>query len=176
MGYTTDFTGGFSFNKSLTPEQTEFIQKFNETRRMGRDVNELMRVYEGKGGLPLPQTSIGEDTRTPEEIYGVDGEFFVGSDSKTDTSIKNYNVPPSTQPGLWCQWTTDDGETLVWDENEKFYNYVVWMKYLIENIFKKWGIVLNGSVNWSGEDSDDLGQLIVTDNVVTIKEGEVIYK
>ena len=174
MGYTTDFEGQFTFSRKLTDEQTEFIQQFSESRRMGRDVNELMRIYEGRGGLPLPQTSIGEDTRTPEEIYGVDGEFFVGGEDRA--TVKNYNVPPITQPGLWCQWTTDDGETLVWDGNEKFHNYVTWMEYLIENIFKKWGIVLNGSVNWVGEDSSDLGQLIVTDNVVTTREGEVIYK
>ena len=37
-------------------------------------------------------------------------------------------------PGYWCQWVpTDDGDALVWDEDEKFYNAEEWMKYIIDN-------------------------------------------
>lgn len=175
MGYTTYFEGQFTFNEPLNHEQIEFIQSFSRTRRMKRDVSELMRLYNGNFGLPLDQVSIGNDTRTPEEIYGNEGEFFVGND-KNDSSVFDYNTPPKNQPGLWCNWITSDGEILVCDDGENFYDYVEWMEYLVNHIFKKWNIVLNGSVEWNGEESDDFGQLIVTDNVVTTRKGTINYE
>lgn len=82
-----------------------------------------------------------------------------------DTSIVDYNSPPNGQPGLWCQWVpSEDGSAIVWDQGEKFYDYDKWITYLIENFLKPWGYVLNGSVDWEGEDSDDTGTLLVTNN------------
>ena len=79
--------------------------------------------------------------------------------------------PRNGFPGCWCQWVIvkDDvsEDSLVWDECEKFYNYVEWLEYLIENFFKPEGYVLNGSVGFQGEDSDDFGTIEVVDNVVT---------
>ena len=101
MGYTTDFSGSFELNKELEPNMKMFLTKLNETRRMKRNVSDK---------------------------FGVDGEFFVdgeGSLGQGSTSdIVDFNEPPSTQPGLWCQWTpTQDGMGIEWDGNEKFYNY-----------------------------------------------------
>ena len=85
-----------------------------------------------------------------------------------DPSIKEI-------PGYWCQWvigTDDNGdEALVWDEGEKFYNYVEWLEYLIERFFKPEDYVLNGEVEYQGEDSDDFGVIKVVDNVVSVVEG-----
>src|SRR5216117_2712686 len=102
MGYTTDFAGQFNLDKPLSDEDYNFLCKFRDTRRMARN---------------LP----------PE--YGIDGEFFVdgtgfgGQDR--DSTIINYNLPPKTQPGLWCKWIpTADKLGIEWDGEEKFYNYI----------------------------------------------------
>ena len=74
-------------------------------------------------------------------------------------------------PGYWCQWIIgtdyDGNEALVWDENEKFYNYVEWLEVLIERFFAPEGYILNGEVEYQGEDSEDFGTIEVKDNVVT---------
>jgi hypothetical protein len=153
MGYTTDFEGGFNITPNLSQKDNEFLTKFSETRRMARNVG-------------------------PE--YGVEGEFYVdgtgwaGQDS--DTTVINYNKPPSTQPGLWCQWVpTDDGCELIWDGGEKFYNYVEWLDYLIDKILAPRGYTLNGECQWFGEERDDVGVIIVKNNKVTTKVGKLTY-
>lgn len=199
MGYTTDFNGSLSISRPLTKKQTEYINRLSSTRRMKRDVNKLMEIYKGKYGYPFAKE------KTPESIYGLDGEFFAHDDGnagqKEDASIINYNQPPGQvvvtmenlnkgikenetrskkllcQPGLWCQWViSDDGKALEWDGGEKFYNYIEWLKYLINRFFEPWGKKLNGEIYWEGEDSDDRGIIVVKDNVVKIKIAEITFK
>lgn len=78
------------------------------------------------------------------------------------------------QPGLWCHWIiSEDGTKLKWNEAEKFYYYIEWLKYLINHFFEPWGIKLNGEIEWQGEDPDDFGKIIVTDNIVNTKIGRI---
>lgn len=146
MGYTTDFSGRFDLNQPLTPFMKEFLTNFNETRRMKRN---------------LP------------EKFGIEGEFFVegegfGSQRETEAkSVLNMNEPPSTQPSLWCQWTpTSDDCGIEWDGGEKFYNYTEWLVYLIHKVLAPNGYVLNGKVIWHGEETGDVGKIIVENNRV----------
>jgi hypothetical protein len=144
MGYTTEFRNRFNLDKKLSDEDFNFLTKFNETRRMKRNL--------------------------PAE-YGIDGEFYVdggGSFGQAqEESIVDYNEPPSTQPGLWCQWVpTEDRMGIEWDGGEKFYHYTEWIKYLIEKILSPRGYTLNGIVRWQGEDMDDRGQIEIVDNKV----------
>jgi hypothetical protein len=185
MGYTTDFNGELNIVPPLNKEQVEYINRLCTTRRMKRDVNKLMELYKGEHGNPFAKE------KTPEAIYGRDGEFFARPDGQSgqthDESIINYNCPPGQvnfegenkngQPGLWCQWeVSEDGEVLVWDGGEKFYNYVEWLKYLIKTFFKPWGVVLNGEIYWEGEDSSDMGCIVVKDNKVKTKVAEISYR
>ncbi len=148
MGYTTDFDGRFELDKPLAPKMAKYLQLFNETRRMGRNV---------------------------DEAFGVEGEFFVfgsgfmGQDN--DASVIDGNSPPSTQPSLWCQWTpSEDLTAIVWDGGEKFYYYTEWLVYLIQKILAPNGYVLNGVVTWQGEETGDVGEIFVEDNKVSIQE------
>jgi hypothetical protein len=164
MGYTTDFKGSFTLSKPATPEQIEYLNRFSYTRRMKRDVEKLNEQYKGEFGLP----GTG---------YGKEGEFFCKRDDdfgqSNDASIVDDNHPPSTQPGLWCQWVlTEDGRELEWDGGEKFYCYVEWLQYLIENFFSRWEIEINGTVKWQGEDMDDRGRIKVEGNKITTTELE----
>lgn len=166
MGYTTDFQGSFCLDKPLTEEHCDYLSQFARTRRMKRDP----KIAEGfkdplreKVGLPI----------------GNDGEYFVGVDGShgqdNDKSVLNYNNPPEGQPGLWCQWVPNIDE-IIWDGTEKFYNYVEWIEYIIDHFLKPWGYLVNGEVEWEGEESGDLGIIIVTDNEVSTKQGKITYE
>jgi hypothetical protein len=157
MGYTTDFTGKFELNKKLDLETYMFLRKLNDTRRMARKT---------------------------DKKYGVEGEFFVdgGEDddrffsNKAKSNIIDYNTPPKTQPGLWCQWTpTEDAKHIEWDEGEKFYAYIEWLEYIIEKVLKPKGYKLNGEVEYQGEDPSDFGKIVVKDNVVKNRTGKKVY-
>ena len=63
------------------------------------------------------------------------------------------------------------GNFLKWDTGEKFYSYTEWLEYLIENFFERWGYILNGEVEFQGEDKSDKGIIVVKNNVVR----EIIY-
>lgn len=155
MGYTTDFSGSFQLDKPLDADTKALLVGLSTTRRMKRQ------------GL--------------DAMYGVDGEFYFNPNSDSsgqerDASIVDYNTPPSTQPGLWCQWTpSEDGTEIVWDGGEKFYYYTEWITYLIDAILKPRGYVLNGEVEWQGEDPNDFGKIVVLDNTVTEKQGRKVF-
>ncbi len=159
MGYTTDFSGSFKLDKPLAPEHSAYLSKFAGTRRMKRNATEaetLTDPIRESAGLPI----------------GLEGGFFVGgtgfAGQHNDKSVVDYNIPPAGQPGLWCQWVPSvDSSAIEWDGGEKFYDYVKWLKFLIVNFLKPWGYVLNGEVAWQGEESSDIGKIIVKDNVVT---------
>lgn len=160
MGYTTDLCGTLKFNRQLTVSEKNYLEKFANTRRMARNV---------------------------DNVYGVEGEFYVDGEGPfgqdREDNVIDYNRPPKTQPGLWCQWApTEDGYGLEWDGNEKFYNYVEWLEYLMNKVFP-WiledgdePLVLNGEIEWYGEDREDMGKIFVHNNVVTTKEAKVVYE
>ena len=93
IGYSTDFNGTLSLGRELTEVEKNYINTFSSTRRMKRDVNKLMEKYKGLYGLPLPI-----EGKTPEEIYGLDGEYFVYDDGdfgqSNDGTIIDYNIHP----------------------------------------------------------------------------------
>ena len=135
----------------------------------------------------LPEDKFAKAVGLP---FGFEGAYFVSGGGAfgqaQENSIINHNEPPSTQPGLWCNWTVGDedgnplsdnalGEegiatTIVWDEGEKFYNYVEWLQYLIDHFVTRWGYTLNGSVEWRGEEWSDNGVIDVVNNVITVTE------
>ena len=233
MGYSTDFDGSLLLSRPATADEKQFINDFSNTRRMGRKVDELMKEYKGKYGLPKPapekmvepalakhvkalakagiklDMNTVPDNRTAEQIYGTNGEYFAHPKGSDGVGVIDYNTPPGQlqynhdkddlfakfhirdvwevnskltkegkcQPGLWCQWELDTtGTELKWDGGEKFYNYIEWLEYLIKHFFAPWGIKLNGKIRWNGEDSYDVGLITVKNNLVTYKEGTIVYK
>ena len=69
----------------------------------------------------------------------------------------------------------EEGTAIAWDGGEKFYGYVEWIAYLIEHFLEPWGYKVNGTVEWDGEERGDIGRIRVEDNMVSAKEGRVIY-
>ena len=163
MGYSTDFNGSLSFNKPVEQNIIDYLDKFNKTRRMKRDPEKIKEIFPNWKELCL------------NGKLGVEGEFFVGGlgyyGQDGDESVLDHNCPASTQPGLWCQWEIDEHGNLAWDGGEKFYNYEEWLNYLIDNIFAPLGYVLNGEIEWQGEEYDDFGIISVVDNFVDMHYG-----
>ena len=164
MGYNTEFVGYFEFNKPVEHWLIEYVNKFSNTRRMKRDNDKIKELFPNWKELCF------------RGDLGVEGEYFVGGTGMMgqdkDNSIIDYNNPAFTQPGLWCDWEiTEDGTKLEWNGAEKFYDYMQWLDYLVCEFFHPLGYVLNGSVEWQGEDYDDFGTLTVTDNVVIAESG-----
>jgi hypothetical protein len=172
MGYTTDFYSSFTLDKPLTDAQIEYLKMFSDTRRMKRNEFKVAAMKaEGRGN-----TRCFELLEEVGLTVGGDGDFYCGtgySGQDHDESITEYNYPASSQPGLWCQWVpTDDGTEIEWNGAEKFYHYIEWLEYIIENFLKPWGYKLNGLVEWQGEERGDTGVIQVVDNVVTSHEGK----
>lgn len=184
MGYTTYFEGQFELDKPLTPAQHKYLTLFAETRRMVRSnemVNDLVIDINESNELStvgdIPADKLHEHLGLG---LGENGEYFVGGAGMCgqdhDSSILDYNNPPSNQPGLWNQWIpNEDGTSIEWDGGEKFYGYVEWLEYIITHFLKPWGYTVNGAVKWSGEDSDDMGAIVVNDNVVNSRQATITY-
>ncbi|MEG4307349.1 hypothetical protein [Microcoleus sp. D3_18a_C4] len=161
MGYTTIFDGIFHLNKRLLDSEAIYLLEFSRTRRMKRNPAILQSIPDSAReavGLPV----------------GEEGCYFVNEkwDEDSEVSVVNYNRPPKTQPGLWCQWIpTADGGGIQWNGMEKFYDYVEWLQYIINNFIEPWGYVLRGEVNWQGEREEDVGMIWVENNVIISPEG-----
>lgn len=71
----------------------------------------------------------------------------------------------------YMQWVpTESLDAIVWDGEEKFYEYVPLMRGLCAWLDGR-GIAANGELLWSGESAGDVGQIVVTDNAVQANEG-----
>ena len=70
----------------------------------------------------------------------------------------------------YCQWVlSDNNKTILeWDQNEKFYNYIDWLKEVIK-LLESENIKVSGQVFWSGESMGDMGMIEVIDNKVSTK-------
>lgn len=142
----------------LEPAHAAYLHAFSDTRRMRRDASRAALFPDPiREAVGLP---IG-----PEGAYFVGGRDDFGQGE--DESILDYNDPPYGQPGLWCQWIpSKDRTAIVWSGAEKFYYYVEWLEYLIEHFLGPWGYLLNGEVDWQGEEEEDRGTITVVENAV----------
>ena len=178
MGYTTDFHGSFQLDHALSAAQVAYLKAFADTRRMKRDVDITeFRPDPVRHAVVLPLGLEGGFFVGEGGVAGQGEEHYVNGKYTLPKGVVDYNCPPSDQPGLWCQWTpNEDGTEIEWDGGEKFYNYVEWLKYLIKNFLAPWGYSLNGEVQWSGEESGDLGIIVVKNNKVTTKRAKITFE
>ncbi len=167
MGYSTYFNGCFKLDKPLTTEQEAYLGLFASTRRMKRD--------------PYVATEMDDDVRRSARLpLGEDAGYFVGglgsSGQNIDASVLDGSHPPHGQPGLWCQWIYNRADNCIeWNMGEKFYDYADWIVYIIVHFLRPWGYVLNGTVDWNGDEPDDFGRLVVENNALYISEGVQTY-
>ena len=73
-------------------------------------------------------------------------------------------------PRSYMQWVpTQSLDHIVYDGNEKFYEYVDWMKWLV-NYLKGIGITADGEIDWSGDQAGDTGTIVVANSEVTVRD------
>jgi len=154
----SEHTKEFWYHFRLKPEHASYLNAFAETRRMRRDpakAGQLPDPHRLAVGLPI----------------GDEGAYFTGGTGDFgqghDASVLDGNRPPRGQPGFWCQWVPDEhGTAIQWNGAERFYHYVEWLEYLTVHFLGPWGYVLNGQVQWQGEDAEDRGTISMQDNEV----------
>ena len=77
---------------------------------------------------------------------------------------------PGCPDSYYCQWVpTEDGTGIQYTEDEvSAYDVIDWLTCIITTYLAPWGYVMNGRVNYYGEDySDpDIGAIFVRDNEV----------
>lgn len=82
---------------------------------------------------------------------------------------QQFSKYADNHPDSYNQWKpTKDGMALEWNGGEKFYEYVEWLEWLIDNYFKPKKIILNGVLRYQGEEIGDVGRIEVKDNVVDV--------
>lgn len=141
MGYTTDFSGYLSLSRELTDVEKNYINKLHETRRMKRNVKKLMEMFNGEHGHPTPKSD------KPEDIYGVDGEYFVGgggfAGQDRDDSIIDYNTPPGQISSNSDVNRYDD------DRYEKNYKRII-NGECQPSLWLQWEITNENTLEWDG--------------------------
>jgi len=94
----------------------------------------------------------------------------------TSYDHKYYNICPSTQPSLYCQWDiVHEGTKIEHNQDPKFINFAEWLIYLVDNFFKPWGYTLNGRINYQHEDIRNFGYITVTNNRVKVVLNDRVY-
>jgi hypothetical protein len=139
-----------------------YIQKCNMLD-VNRDVFFIMIQY-----LSMDPRTLNYDL-DENLAHFTDERLYYTTNDLSFPFIIDYNRPPITQPGLWCQWiSNNDGTKIVWDEGEKFYCYHEWLQYIINHFMIPWGRKLTGEVTFQGGDEDDAGIIHVTNNILTV--------
>jgi len=154
MGFTTDFIGHIDIDPGLNEAELAYLDAFRKSRRFDR----------------------------PGGPYEVPGNPYI--DERLTSSSVAYNRPAFGQPQLWCQWQPCwGGCCLAFDGNEKFYEPVRWLRYLIDHFLRpgaaasRSGLAsfeeftfdhrLEGLVVGCRRDNKQLYGIRVTDNVVS---------
>jgi hypothetical protein len=134
----------------------------NRRPKRGRGIKENAMGYTTKfdGRFDLDKLPPAEVIVRLRELEGIDG--------------RDMEDPCAPKDG-YCQWQlTKDCRGIEWDHGEKFYNYVEWLQYLIDNVLTPHDVTLSGSVNYSGEEADDNGVLVVENGSVRqVKHREI---
>jgi hypothetical protein len=91
--------------------------------------------------------------------------FILEANKNPDT------IPTGDRPARsYMQWVPSETlDHIVYDGNEKFYDYVDWMKWLV-NYLKGIGITADGEIDWSGDQAGDTGTIVVANSEVTVRD------
>ena len=88
--------------------------------------------------------------------------------------LERAEVREITGTDAYLQWVpTETLDGIVWDGNEKFYEYVPLLRWLC-GWLKERGIEANGELLWAGDETDDRGRIAVSSNEVEVIKGQRI--
>lgn len=139
----------------------EYINRFSNTIRIGRNIDELKQEYSNWRELCF----FGDLGKNGAYFAPMSTEYGQKSDDEIFNQVSAYE---NGQPSLFCQWFINDNDELVWDEGEKFFCHIEWLEYLIKHFFAPLDYILNGEIRYFGE--IESGIIIVKNNVVSVKD------
>jgi hypothetical protein len=86
-------------------------------------------------------------------------------------NLNSYNSKDNNMPKSVCKWIVhDDKKHIIWNWEEKFYYYIEWLDYIIQNILKNNNYVLSGELIAEWEDiENDISKINVNDNQIIHK-------
>ncbi|CAG7653192.1 hypothetical protein PAESOLCIP111_06720 [Paenibacillus solanacearum] len=165
MGHNTIFEGQFLLNKPLDEETYKLLFNLSDTRRLSRNIEVISKQ---------------ENISVSEALtkYGEEGEFYFSNEPNhvlvggilkrvKDETVLERNRPPKSQPSLWCCWAPIENRTAIaWNGQDKFYNSLEWIEYIIERILKPRSYVLNGEIECFGEGLNDNWRINIKNNKV----------
>jgi len=162
--------GYFDITPTLTDYDKYYLFNFAYTKHFKRDTNLLKKIYNNRNGY--------------NGKYGDEGEFFIkfltningelinnpnmysSDDIKT---ILDFQNPPISMPSLVCPWIPSlTGSQLLnkSNKNDDYNNEYGWLKWLIDNFFRKKKYILNG--NFKIENNKMVKNIIIVDNKIKI--------
>ena len=176
MGYNTYFSGKLAFNKPLDKRLNDFLDSFFKTRHFVYSKNKILEVLNTHGismskVIPPGFTDCGEHgeflmDNAFTHLTDRNGNLVTFEDCFDD--LMDFNLTPKIIPSLWCDFEiTDKGEKILFVDG-KNYGYVKWINFLIENFFFPAGYILNGEVEYQGENEDDKGKIVCENNKIDV--------
>lgn len=165
MGYTTDFVGHIDIYPHLNAGEIAYLEAFRHARHFDR------------GGSP----------------YDVPGNPL--APDREGVPVERYHSLGQGKPQLYCQWAVcGSGCCLAFDGNEKFYQPVEWLRYLINHLLKPGAKAskvahpqlseftfdhrLDGMIVGCRRDTRELYAITVTNNRITrkvLRAGDQMY-
>lgn len=94
--------------------------------------------------------------------------------------LKNADIENDPNCDLWSLSRFTEGGSTKWcierEECTRHSEAADGLQFIIDHVLIPNGLVINGVVYWSGEESGDLGKVVVRNNKITIYYAHIIYK
>ena|SRR5579884_1223431 len=172
MGYVTWFMGRLKLDKPLEPHHLAYLQAFHRAQHVQWDVHLLEQEPDPLReavGLPLGEYGCYFTGRGFKKEYSYPPWYYNGR-AEIDPAYLG-SVCPGT-PYHICGWRPSEDDTELVASLDKFYGYIQWLHYLLDHFLLPWSYVLNGKMDWQGEEEEDMGTILVENNVITVIKGE----
>lgn len=67
----------------------------------------------------------------------------------------------------YCDWIYNEEENVIeWSGGEKFYGYILWLKFILNIVNTETDCKFNGVIRWMGENIEDIGLIKVINNEI----------
>lgn len=111
-------------------------------------------------------TKFTGEIKLSRKLTFAEAKYLLEMGEDSDVTKERFGID------TYMQWApTKDLDGIVWDGNEKFYEYEKCMEALCTHLIAI-GVEADGELRWSGEDASDAGQIIVIKNVVNVFKGK----
>ena len=110
-------------------------------------------------------------------LIEIDPPLSASDAQKVNAFLEKDNRDDDTLPGIWCDfWIAHYGSAIEWiNGSEKTYAAEEWIRYIIDNLLPEDSIA-NGTIYANGAESYDLWCIDVENNVVSTRQGKVVYE